>query len=101
MISLEANLLKKYHQDGLAQVYLAKYPENTDPTVWFKAFIKEITPLTDHPDILWIDRGEENFYKVESAGIMALNKFLNYRAFELKKKFIFINDAHLMSVIIL
>ena len=100
MIDLADNLLKKYHQDNLAQVYLAKYPTNTNPIEWAKDFIKKITPLSDHPDILWIEREEENHYKVESAGILALNKFLNYRAFELKKKFIFINDAHLMSVIV-
>lgn len=100
MIDLAANLLKKYNQDNLAQVYLAKYPEHTSPILWAQNFIKEITPLSDHPDILWIDRGEESGYKVESIGILALNKFLNYRAFELKKKFIFIHDAHLMSVIV-
>ena len=100
MIDLAANLLKKYNHDNLAQVYLAKYPEHTNPIIWAQNFIKEITPLADHPDILWIDRGEENLYKVDSAGILALNKFLNYRTYELKKKFIFINEAHLMSVIV-
>jgi DNA polymerase-3 subunit delta' len=59
-----------------------------------------ITKLQDHPDVLWIERAEENQYKVESPGILALFKFLNYRAFELKKKFIFINDAHLLSTIV-
>jgi hypothetical protein len=68
--------------------------------VWAQNFIKDITKLADHPDILWVERVEENEYKVESTGILALNKFLNYRAFELKKKFIFINDAHLMSTIV-
>ncbi len=100
MIDLADNLLKKYHNDNLAQVYLAKYPAHTSPIVWAQNFIKGITPIVDHPDILWIERTEENHYKVESPGILALNKFLNYRAFELKKKFIFINDAHLMSVIV-
>lgn len=100
MIDLAANLLKKYHQGNLAQVYLAKYPEHTNPVVWAQNFIKDITKLADHPDVLWVNRDEENEYKVESSGILALNKFLNYRAFELKKKFIFINDAHLMSTIV-
>lgn len=100
MIDLAANLLKKYNQGNLAQVYLAKYPEHTNPVVWAQNFIKDVTKLADHPDILWVERVEENEYKVESTGILALNKFLNYRAFELKKKFIFINDAHLMSTIV-
>ncbi|MBC7427016.1 MAG: hypothetical protein H7336_00300 [Bacteriovorax sp.] len=98
---LKKNLLKKYESNQLAQVYLAKYPESTDPIVWAKDFIKSITPLEDDADVLWVFRGEkENEYKVDSTGIAALLKFLNYRAFHLKKKFIFINDAHLLSTIV-
>ncbi len=98
---LKENLLSKYASNQLAQVYLAKYPEGTDPVLWARDFLKEITPLEDDADILWVSRGEkENEYKVDSAGITALLKFLNYRAFHLKKKFIFINDAHLLSVIV-
>lgn len=98
---LKKNLLKKYESNQLAQVYLAKYPEGTDPLFWARDLIKEITPLEDDPDVLWVFRGEkENEYKVDSAGIAALLKFLNYRAYHLKKKFIFLNDAHLLSVIV-
>lgn len=100
MDDLASNLLKKYQQGNLAQVYLAKYPEHTNPIIWAKSFLSSITTLADHPDVLWVERGEDNNYKVESEGILALFKFLNYRAFELKKKFIFINDAHLLSVIV-
>ncbi|MBC7712886.1 MAG: hypothetical protein H7177_06080 [Rhizobacter sp.] len=98
---LKKNLLKKYDSNQLAQVYLAKYPESTEPEVWAKDFLKSITHLEDDPDVLWVNRGEkENEYKVDSAGIAALLKFLNYRAFHLKKKFIMINDAHLLSTIV-
>ena len=98
---LKNNLLKKYESNQLAQVYLAKYPEGTDPIIWAKDFLKEITPLEDDADVLWVFRGEkENEYKVDSTGIEDLLKFLNYRAFHLKKKFIFLNDAHLLSVIV-
>lgn len=98
---LKKNLLKKYQQGDLASVYLAKYPENTDPKKWGLDFVSSITKLSDHPDVLWVERSEdENDYKVESPGILALIKFLNYRAYELKKKFIFITDAHLLSVIV-
>ena len=100
MSDLKSNLLKKYEQGNLAQVYLAKYPEHTNAVVWAKDFLSSITKLPDHPDVLWVERSEENEYKVESPGILALFKFLNYRAFELKKKFIFINDAHLLSTIV-
>lgn len=99
--NLKTNLLNKYKTGHLAQVYLAKYPESTDPVAWSKDFLKEITPLEDDADVLWVNRGEkENEYKVDSAGIAAMLKFLNYRAFHLKKKFIFINDAHLLSTIV-
>jgi DNA polymerase-3 subunit delta' len=100
MIELKDNLLKKYEQGNLASVYLAKYPEHTNPAMWAQNFISFITKIPDHPDVLNIFRSEENEYKVDSPGILALFKFLNYRAYELKKKFIFINDAHLLSTIV-
>lgn len=100
MDDLKDNLLKKYAQGNLASVYLAKYPEHTNAVLWAQDFLSSITKLPDHPDVLWVERTEENQYKVESPGILALFKFLNYRAFELKKKFIFINDAHLLSTIV-
>lgn len=94
-------LMKKYQDNNLASVYLAKYPDQTNPINWAKDFMLGITPLEDHPDVLWMERAEnDNEYKVESPAILALLKFLNYRPFELKKKFIFVNDAHLMSVIV-
>jgi DNA polymerase-3 subunit delta' len=98
---LKKNLLRKYAQDNLASVYLAKYPESTDPKKWGLDFLSGITKLQDHPDVLWVERDEdENDYKVDSPGVLSLLKFLNYRSFELKKKFIFITDAHLLSVIV-
>lgn len=98
---LKKILLKKYQDDNLATVYLAKYPEHTDPKKWALDFLQPITKLADHPDVLWVSRSEnENDYKVESKGIASLVKFLNFRAFELKKKFIFLEDAHLLSVIV-
>lgn len=100
MNDLRDNLLKKYKEQNLASVYLAKYPEHTNPMNWARSFLSAITPLEDHPDVLWVNRGEDNEYKVESSGILALFKFLNFRAFELKKKFIFISDAHLLSTIV-
>lgn len=100
-MDLKKNLLLRYEKNLLGQVYLAKYGAHTNPKEWAQDFLKSITPLTDHPDILWVELEEkENSYKVESKGILELLKFLNYNAFELKKKFIFILDAHLLSVIV-
>lgn len=98
---LQKNLIKKYNEGNLASVYLALYPEQTDPKIWGQEFLSQVTKTSDHPDILWVERDEdEKDYKVDSPGIKSLLKFLNYRAYELKKKFIMINDAHLMSVIV-
>jgi DNA polymerase-3 subunit delta' len=99
--NLKKILLKKYEDSNLASVYLTKYPEGTDPKIWARDFMSSITTLADHPDVLWVERTDsENDYKVDSPGIAALTKFLNFRAYELKKKFIFLNDAHLLSVIV-
>lgn len=98
---LKKILFKKYTEGSLASLYLALYPEHTDPTAWAQEFISQITKLPDHPDVLWVERDEdEKEYKVESPGILSLLKFLNYRAYDLKKKFILVKDAHLMSVIV-
>jgi hypothetical protein len=106
LIDLKKTLLKKYEKDMLAQVYLARYGNSTDPKTWFQDFLSGITKLPDHPDVLWVsrdlkkDKEQENEYKVDSASIKSLLNFLNFRAYELKKKFIFIEDAHLLSVIV-
>jgi DNA polymerase-3 subunit delta' len=106
LIDLKKTLLKKYDKDMLAQVYLARYGQSTDPKIWFKEFLSGITKLSDHPDVLWVsrdlkkDKEQENEYKVDSASIKSLLNFLNFKAYELKKKFIFIEDAHLLSVIV-
>lgn len=106
LIDLQETLLKKYDSDMLAQVYLARYSQSTDPKIWFKELLSGITKISDHPDVLWVsrdlkkDKELENEYKVDSASIKSLLNFLNFRAYELKKKFIFIEDAHLLSVIV-
>ena len=99
--SLTQTLLLKYEKNQLGSVYLARYGVHTDPKEWGHDFLKAITPLQDHPDVLWVELDKkENSYKVESQGILDLLKFLNYKAFELKKKFIFITDAHLLSTVV-
>jgi DNA polymerase III subunit delta' len=100
-LQLKDILLKKYRDDQLAQVYLLRYQNLQAREEWLNAFFKSITPLSDHPDILWVRRGpKENEYKVDSDSIKALYQFLNFKAFELSKKFIIIEDAHLLSVIV-
>ncbi|NOT78099.1 MAG: hypothetical protein HOP07_03745 [Bacteriovoracaceae bacterium] len=94
-------LLKKYHESNLASVYLARYKDQEALKYFNSEFVKKITPLEDHPDILWVTlTDKEQSYKVESLGIKALLKFINYRPFSLRVKFIFLQDAHLLSDIV-
>lgn len=94
-------LVKKYANDQLAQVYLASYPLDSGPESWIQNFIHNFTKLEDHPDVFWVTRSEkENNYKVDSASIKDMLKFISYRPIELKTRFIFFTDAHLMSDIV-
>jgi hypothetical protein len=100
--SLQTALLKKFRSDELASLYLISYnPESTDPVTWVDQFQKELTPLTDHPDILRLFKGEkETEYKVDSKAIKEFLSFISTRPLQLSKKFIFLFDAHDLSVIV-
>ncbi len=102
MQTLEQILLKKVREKTLASVYLINYDsEKTDPEVWVNSFLKGLTPIADHPDVLKVKKGEkENDYKVDSPGILQFLKFINYRPLALEKKFIFLYDAQDLSVIV-
>lgn len=94
-------LLKKYHESNLASVYLARYKNQETLDYFNSEFVKKITPLEDHPDILWVTLTEkEQSYKVDSLGVKALLKFINFRPYKLRVKFIFLQDAHLLSDIV-
>lgn len=100
-LDLTKVLVKKYANDQLAQVYLASYPLHTGPENWIQDFIQNFTKLEDHPDVYWVTRSEkENNYKVDSDSIKGMLKFISYRPIELKTRFIFFTDAHLMSDIV-
>lgn len=100
-IDLKSVLSRKYAENKLAQVYLASYPIESGPDSWIKSFLKTITPIEDHPDVFWVRRLEtENNYKVESPSIKEMLKFVSYRPIELKTRFLFFTDAHLMSDIV-
>ncbi len=101
MIDLKERLIKRYHNNTLAQVYLATYSPNENIRKWVEDFLSPLTTLEDHPDVFWVIRAEkENDYKVESPSIKGMLKFINYRPIELKVRFIFITEAHLLSPIV-
>lgn len=101
MIDIKEILIKKYQNNTLAQVYLASYTPNDNIREWVKDLLSPLTTLEDHPDVLWVMRSEkENNYKVDSLSIKAMLKFINYRPYKLKVRFIFISDAHLLSTIV-
>ena len=99
---LQKILYRKYQNGDLANLYMTQYDSSSiDPELWVKQFLTQLTAVEDHPDVLKVKKNEkENDYKVESQGIKNLLKILNYRPIELKKIFIFIFDAHCLSVIL-
>ncbi len=104
MTDIKDLLINKYNNDTLAQVYLASYTPNENIRKWVKDLLSSLTKLTtfeDHPDVMLVERSEkENDYKVDSLSIKAMLKFINYRPYKLKVRFIFISDAHLLSPIV-
>lgn len=99
---IHSALLKKLQEKSLASLYLITYnSETTEPLHWVDQFQKELTPLSDHPDILRLFKGpKESEYKVDSAAINDLINFISTRPLQLEKKFIFLFDAQDLSVIV-
>ncbi len=99
---LQKILYHKYLNGDLANLYMAQYDSSsTDADLWVKQFLTQLTTVEDHPDVLKVKKTEkENDYKVDSQNIKNLIKILNYRPIELKKIFIFLFDAHDLSVIL-
>ena len=95
-------LLNRYQDETLASVYIAHYDsKSTNVEKWISDFLLPLTSMEDHPDVLKVKRSEkENEYKVDSNDIVTFLKFINYRPLKLKKKFIFLYDAHLLSIIV-
>jgi DNA polymerase-3 subunit delta' len=98
-----ANILyRKYQDNTLASLYILNYDSQfVDAVIWADQFQKELTPLADHPDILKVHKDAKSLeYKVDSKEIASFLKFINYKPLHLKKKFIFLFDAHDLSVIV-
>lgn len=102
-LSFEEILFKKYLSDSLAGVYLVKYHSLEDFSAWHEKFTHLLTPIANHPDIIWIERDmkdkteRENEYKVDSKAILSLIQTIDFLPVSLKQKIIFIKDAHLIS----
>lgn len=99
---LQTILYKKYQEKNLASLYIGNYNSNDlDPEIWVNEFISQFTTLEDHPDILKINKAStESEYKVDSKSIREFLKFINYKPLQLEKKFIFLFDAHDISLIL-
>lgn len=99
---IHTSLIKKFQDKTLASLYLITYnSETTTPVLWAQQFQKELTPLADHPDILRMFKGpKENEYKVDSSAIRDFLTFISTHPLQLEKKFIFLFDAHDLSVIV-
>lgn len=97
--------VNKYQQNQLAGVYLAKYKTVDDAKAWITSLSENITKSIDHPDFLEVKRDsvdgqKTREYKVDSKEIQHFLTFINFRPVQLKKKFVFIHDAHLLSEIL-
>lgn len=100
--NLTSILYKKYQDKQLASLYIASYDSSkVDPELWVSDFIAQFTKISDHPDILKIVKTDkETEYKVDSNSIRDFLKFINYRPLQLEKKFVFLFDAHDISLIL-
>ena len=97
--------LKKYQDNQLAGVYLAKYKTAEDAKLWVQSLSQHLAKNSEHPDLLEVRRDvvdgqKTKEYKVDSKEISQFLKFIDFRPIELKKKFIFLHDAHLLSEIL-
>lgn len=97
--SIKTILAQKYQDNSLASLYLLNYNSSEiNPEIWANEFLTQLSPIADHPDILKIYKDEkESEYKVDSASIRYFLKFINYRPLKLKKKIIFLFEAHDIS----
>lgn len=99
------NIFKtKYDQDKLAHLYLIRYePAQINFEELSSRFIESLLnkKIDNHPDILkvTIDK-DEKIYKVDSDHFLRLINFLNYSPINLKHKFAFVADSHLISDIL-
>ena len=94
-------LYQKYERQTLASVYIARYKNDEELKLFQDNFLQKLSKLDDHPDLLKIKLNEnESGYKVESIGIKSLLNFINFSPVELKTRFIFLYDAHLISDIV-
>ena len=98
---LNTLLYKKALSDKLAQVYMVSASDSAHAVTWAQDLKNQFTTLDDHPDVYWVERSAtENDYKVDSASLKGMLKFINFKAIELKKRLIFFTDAHKMSDIV-
>ena len=92
---------KKYADESLANLYLIRFNPNEfsfdelTSKVIEKLFSKQ---FQNHPDILKVTLDhDEKIYKVDSPNFAQLIQFLNFNPINLKHKFAFIADSHLIS----
>lgn len=93
---------KRFEENTLPNLFILKMDTDQFQNFYDKCILK-ITKkkLNSHPDFLKvvIDEGEKS-YKVESKNIAEFNKFLNFKPSNIKTKFSFIFDAHLISEVL-
>jgi hypothetical protein len=99
------HLKKNYQANSLGHLYTIRYsPKSILPITIKNEILLSLlnTHFENHPDVLFLDRDEgEKIYKTDSKNMNYFLKFLDFKPVNLSHKFIFINDAHLISEIYL
>jgi DNA polymerase III delta prime subunit len=99
------NLKIKFSNNQLGHLYIIRYKSGAfSATNFYQEVIHSFTDkkIATHPDFLWVEIDEdEKFYKVDSKNIATFLKYISFRPTNIKKKFVMINDAHLISEVLL
>lgn len=97
-------LTKRYAEKKLAHLYLIRnFGSNDLFKLFYQDFAEKILnkKFSTHPDFLIVDVDEdESIYKVDSPNFQEFLRYLNYAPVNLSHKFIFINNAHLISEVL-
>lgn len=96
-------LLRRYHQETLGTLYLARYEKIEHARIWVSEFISELSPHKICPDILKLQLDKKNSienYTLENKEIKELFLFLNFRPEFLNKRIIFLFDAEKLGHVV-
>lgn len=99
-----SQIKKLKNEKRLAHLYLVRHELQFNGQHFFQSLIENLTgiKIDSHPDFLHVViDDDESSYKVDSKNIQTFLKFINYYPSNLDHRFVLINDAHLISEVLL